>query len=75
MENKPMVVLAVRPGERPVLEVLDGSLVSMQKFVGGDIEPIYPFEDEVAIVCNEEGKMCGMPLNRAIYDEEGKVAD
>ena len=31
-----------------------------------------PFEDEVAIICNEEGKMNGLPLNRAIYDEKTK---
>ena len=36
---------------------------------------VYPFEDPVAIVCNEEGKINGMPLNRALRDESGKVYD
>lgn len=39
----------------------------MQRFVGGYIEAIYPFTEEVAIVCNEEGKIDGLPLNRALY--------
>ena len=37
--------------------------------VGGDIEVTYPFEDEVAIILNESGKINGLPLNRAIYTE------
>ena len=32
-----------------------------------------PFEDEIAIICNEEGKLIGLPLNRAIYAEPEKV--
>lgn len=75
MENKSIAVLVVEPEKQPVLKVLDGSLESMQKLVGGYIEPIYPFEDEVAIVCNEEGKICGLPLNRALYDNEGEMVD
>ena len=41
----------------------------MQAVVGGDIEEYMPFEDEVAIICNEEGKIMGLPLNRAVYDD------
>ena len=26
-------------------------------------------------VCNEEGKLNGMDLNRALYDDEGRVSD
>ena len=32
-----------------------------------------PFEDEVAIVCHEEGKLIGLPPNRAIYAEPETV--
>lgn len=45
----------------------------MQSLVEGDIEEYMPFEDEVAIICNEEGKMNGMPLNRAVYSEPENV--
>ncbi len=38
--------------------------------MGGDIEEYMPFDDEAAIICNEEGKISGLPLNRAIYAEE-----
>lgn len=32
-----------------------------------------PFEDEVAIICNDEGKMNGMLPNRAVYAEPETV--
>lgn len=70
-----MTVLAVMPGKRPVKLELEGSLKSMQKFVGGAIQAVYPFDDPVAIVCNEEGKLMGLDLNRALRDESGEVYD
>ena len=47
----------------------------LQAMVGGDIEVTYPFEDEVAIILNESGKINGLPLNRAIYTEDGDMQD
>ena len=70
-----MTVLAVMPGKKPVKMELNGSLKSMQEFVGGTIQAIYPFDDPVAIVCNEEGKLMGMEFNRALRDEKGEVYD
>ena len=70
-----MTVLAVKPGEQPIKMELDGSLESMQAFVGGTIQAIYPFADPVAIVCNEEGKLMGLECNRALRDEQGAIYD
>ena len=70
-----MCVLIVEPGKRPVAKEIDGSLKSMQNVVGGTIEAIYPWEDPVALVCNDEGKLCGLPLNRALVDESGRIWD
>ncbi len=66
-------VLLVEPGKYPRMIEMDDTLEAMQKTVGGDIEEYMPFEDEVAIVCNEEGKMTGLELNRAIYSEPETV--
>lgn len=43
--------------------------------VGGNIEALYPFDDEVALICNEEGKLHNLPLNRALFDEDGNMYD
>ena len=47
----------------------------MQHEVGGYIQAVYPFEEPVAIVCNEEAKLEGLPLNRALRDEDGDIYD
>lgn len=70
-----MKVIMVEPGRNAQIVEIEKGLKSMQKAVGGYIQAIYPFDDEVALVCNEEGKMIGLPLNRNIYYSNGKVAD
>lgn len=65
-----MQVLLVEVSEKPRILEIDGSLDSMQKIVCGRLEAIYPYKDQVAIICNEEGKFNGLPLNRTIYDSE-----
>ena len=64
-----MKVLIVEPGQKPRRADIPHTLEAMQKVVGGYIEIIEPFTDPVALVCDEEGKLKGYELNRAI---EGK---
>lgn len=68
-------VILCKPGEKASITEIGDSLESMQEAVGGWIEEYMPFEDEVAIVCNEEGKINGLTLNRAITDEDGQLLD
>ena len=70
-----MTVLAVLPGKVPERMELDSSLESMQKFVGGTIQAVYPFSDPVAIVCNDDGKLMGLEHNRALRDDDENVYD
>ena len=73
-----MQVLLVQPMREPkVIEIEAKSLESMQKVVDGYIEAVYPFEDdpEIALICNEEGKLNGKELNRAVYDSNHEVMD
>lgn len=70
-----MKVLMVEPGKMPCETEIDSGLEALQNAVGGDIQAVYPYEDPVAIVCNEEGKIMGMPLNRALSDEDGNIYD
>lgn len=66
-------VLLVEPNKYPKMIEIDDTLEAMQVVVGGNIEEYMPFEDEVAIVCHEEGKLIGLPPNRAIYAEPETV--
>lgn len=64
---KKISVLLIEPNKYPKVIQIEDSLEAMQELVGGYIEEYMPFDDEVAIVCNEEGKMRGEEWNRAIY--------
>ena len=65
-----MDVLLIEPGQFPKRVQIGNELEDLQVAVGGYIEATYPFEDEVAIILNEEGKINGMPLNRAVFTED-----
>ena len=70
-----ITVVLCEPGKEACITPMTNSLESLQKTVGGYIEAIYPFEDPIAIICNEEGKLNGMEFNRALYDESGQIYD
>lgn len=70
-----MNVLVVEPMKKPYLKDINSGLHSLQREVGGYIEAIYPYEEQVGLVCNEEGKLEGLPLNRAIHGKNGEMVD
>ena len=70
-----MRVLVVEPERRPEVREIDGSLESMQEIVGGLIQPVYPFDDSVVLVCNDEGKVMNLPANRGLWDKDGQIYD
>lgn len=70
-----MKVLVVEVGQQPMVKEIEGSLRSMQEIVGGYIQPVYPWREEVALVCNEEGKLNGLALNRPLLDDRGQLVD
>ena len=70
-----MRVLIVEPGCAPYEKEIAPSVAQMQAIVGGTIQAIHPFAEPVALICNDEAKLLGMPLNRALYDGEGRIYD
>lgn len=68
-------VLLVKPYAYPERITIQPELENLQQLVDGFIEATYPFDDPVAIICNEEGKINGLPMNRALYDGSGNVCD
>lgn len=65
-------VVLCEPGKLARAATIEASLERYQKIVGGYIEAYYPFEEPVCIVCNEEGKITGLPLNRAVYADPNR---
>ena len=70
-----MRILVVEPERRPAVKEIDGSLKTMQNIVGGYIQAIYPFDDSVALVANDDGKFMNLPANRGLRDKNGKIYD
>ena len=68
-------VVLVEPGKPAKITELELSLENMQKIVGGLIQAVYPWEDKVALICNDEGKLLELPPNRALEDENGDIYD
>ena len=65
----------VEPGKAPYEMQIGDDLQSMQAVVGGYIQAVYPFEQPVALVCRESGKLDGLTLNRALRDSDGDIYD
>ena len=75
MEQEKLKVLMVEPQKEPCAVEIPAGLKGLQMAVGGYIEAVYPYEEPVALVCNEEGKLLGLDLNRALRDEDGHIYD
>ena len=68
-----MRVLMVEPGTAPYEMEING-LEEMQAAVGGRITASYPFEEQVALVSNEESIWLQMPFNRSVEGGYGASA-
>ena len=67
-----MNVLVVEPGYLPYEKEVNG-LHEEQAVVGGLISAIYPFEEKVGIVCNDESLLNGSAFNRSVPSGYGGV--
>ena len=71
MNRKTITALMVEPNQHPKVVQLQTDLDSLQKAVsiGADYQgliELLPLEKGVSILCNEEGKLIGIPGNRRI---------
>lgn len=74
-EEKKIKVVLLEPGKLARTAEIGTSLEDLQKVVDGLIEAYYPFEEQVCIVCNDEGKINGMLPNRSVKNEDGVMVD
>lgn len=59
-------VLKIAPGQYPQQVEIDNNLKSLAGGGGRHDCCCLPFADPVAIICNDDGKLMGLPLNRAL---------
>ena len=66
-------VLVIEPDKAPRVDLIEDSLSAKQEVVGGLIELTTPLmhPDDAVLICNEEGKLLGLPYNRMLTLENG----
>lgn len=74
-KEREITVLLCQPGKTAEVVTIPNTLKKLQEMVGGYIEAVYPSEDPVALIVNEEGKIHGLRPNRALYTEDGQMYD
>lgn len=70
-----MRVMMIRVNQNPQIITVEHNLPSLQALVGGMIEVVEPFQDDVVIVCNENGRSAGKPVNRTINEKMNICGD
>ena len=69
-----MLAILVKPNELPEKIVIPDSATAAERLaienalVGGPIDIIDPYGDDVILIVNDEGKNMGLPANRRIND-------
>ena len=75
VQKSKLKVLVVEPDKEPYVKLIEPGYRALQEEVDGTIQGVYPFADPVGVICNDDGKWMGLPLNRALRDDDGKVYD
>ena len=70
-----MRCIRIVPGFSAEPYEVENELSALQNAVGGYIQVVYPFDDPVGILCNEEGKLTGLTANRGLFDDNGELYD
>ncbi len=70
-----MKIIEILRGQEPQVKEIANSLEAMQSEVGGYIEAVTPFNDDIAIVVNEEGKINGFPPNRFLVYKKANYVE
>ena len=66
-----ITILVVEPGRKPRRVTIEHTLENLQKTVGGTIQAIYPWEDDlVGLICNDDAIALGLPFNRYVQERE-----
>ncbi len=68
-------MLEIAPLSRPRVIEVDHTLETLQELVGGTIQAVFPWEDRVAALMDDDGKAKGYPANRVLEDEDGNPYD
>jgi hypothetical protein len=61
-------VIIKEAGKKPKAKFVENTLESFQEIVGGHIET-FTLTSDLVIICNEEGKIKGLPYNCSMFGQ------
>lgn len=64
-----MQILTIGSGKAPIIEEINRIWEEMRRITDGTIHVVYPFVEDLDPICNDKGKVFGLPLNRELRDE------
>ena len=67
-------IIVINPDKPPKVLEVPATLKALQEAVGGYIE-LFAVDGHVNFLCNEEGRLIGMPFNRSIQLSDGAEFD
>lgn len=73
MDNK-LKIITCEVGKIARVDWVENKLEKLQEKVKGYIE-FFDLDNETTIICNDEGKINGMGLNRSIRNDENKIIE
>ena len=73
MKQSEIKVIVAEPMKEAYVTTIKNDLETLQGIVGGYIEALNFTEDNVDIICNEEGKLERLPLNRGLTSKNGEL--
>lgn len=71
-KTRRITALSVEPGRPPCTIRVGLGFIPIKEFMGGYFEPLYLFDDPVALLVDEEGSLKGLPVNRIVYGKNGE---
>lgn len=73
-EENLIKVLLVEPFDKPKIITIENNYQAISEIVCGDVDEYMPFEDNVALLCNADGKRLSLSASHTVTDiETGKA--
>lgn len=66
-------VLLIEPLSCPKPVQIHNTILAVRQLIGGEPEEYMPFTDDVALVCNAQGKTQNLPPNRTVIDDNRRT--
>lgn len=69
-EENLIKVLLVEPFSKPKMITIENNYQAISEIICGDVDEYMPFEDDVALLCNSDGKRLSLSASHTVTDTE-----